>query len=82
MDISEKNKSNFRKKLRKFKGKFDKIIKEILHKFWIKISGNFDRIILNKIFIEFKVEEQIKKILKSLDYFSVKFELISTIEVK
>ncbi len=54
--------------MKKFQGKFGKTI---LTKFWIKFLGNFDWIILNKIVI-----------FKTLDYFLVKFELISSIEVK
>ncbi len=38
--------------------------------------------ILNKILKEFKFVEHFRKILKSLDYFLVKYELISSIEVK
>ncbi len=55
---------------------------EILNKFWIKFLKNFNWIIRNKIFIEFKFVEHLRKILKTLDYFLVKFELISSIEVK
>ncbi len=33
-------------------------------------------------FIEFKFVEHLRKILKILDYFLVKFELISSVEVK
>ncbi len=66
--------------MRKFQGKFDKII--LLDKFWIKFVGNFYWIIRNKIFTKFKFVEHLRKILKTLEYFLVKFELISSIEVK
>ncbi len=57
-------------------------INVIVDKFRVKLLGNFERIILNNIFIEFKFMDHLRKILKTLDYFSVKFELISIIEVK
>ncbi len=53
-----------------------------VHKFWIKFLMNFDWTILNKILIEFKFVGHLRKILKTLDYFLVKFELIPRIEVK
>ncbi len=51
-------------------------------KFWIKFLGNFDWMILNEIFIEYKFVEHVRKILKKLNYFWVKFELHSSIVVK
>ncbi len=54
---------------------------QIINKFCIKFMENFDWIILNKIFIEFKFVEHLRKILKTLLYFLVQFELISSIEV-
>ncbi len=36
---------------------------------------------MNKIFIEFKFEKHLRKILKTSDYFLLKFELISSINV-
>ncbi len=48
----------------------------------MKCLVNFDWIALNKILIKFKFVEHLKKILKTLDYFLVKFELILRIEVK
>ncbi len=54
----------------------------IVDKFWIKFLGYFDSVILNKIFIEFKCFGHSRKFLKTLDYFLVKFELISNREVK
>ncbi len=56
-------------------------INEILSKFWIKFLVNFDWIFLNKILIAFKFVEHLIKILKTLDYFLVKFELITKIEI-
>ncbi len=82
----------FLKKLKKFQEKIKKIsvkmwennINKIQDKFWIKIFMEFR---LNysefKIFIKFKFVEYLRKIIpKSLDYFLVKFALISSIEVK
>ncbi len=43
---------------------------------------NFNRIILHKILIEFRFVGHLKNILKTLDYFLVKFELIPRIEVE
>ncbi len=57
-------------------------IQEILEKFCKKLFGNFDWIILNKIFIEFKFVEHRRKILNTMDYFLVKSELISSIKVQ
>ncbi len=57
-------------------------INEILKKFCKKLLGNFIWIILNKTFIELKFVEHWRKILNPLDYFSVKFELISNIKIK
>ncbi len=57
-------------------------IDEILEKFCKKLMGNFDWIILNKIFIDFKFVEHRRKIVNILDYFLVKFKLISSIRVK
>ncbi len=42
----------------------------------------FDWIILNKILTEFKFVEHLRKILKTLNYFLVIYELISGIKVK
>ncbi len=58
------------------------LTKFYVHKFWIKFLVNFDWIILNKILIEFKFVGHLKKILKTLDYFLIKVELISRIEIK
>ncbi len=77
------------KKRKKTLGKIEKIsgkiwennINEIPDKFWIKYLGNFHWIFLNKIFIEFKFVENLKKNFKNY-YFLIKFELISSIEVK
>ncbi len=52
----------------------------LTHKFWIKFLVNFDWI-LNKILIEFKFMGHLRKILKTLDYFLVKLELIPRIKV-
>ncbi len=52
-------------------------INEILVKFWIKLR-NLDWIIPNTIFIQFKFVEHLRKILKTLDCFLVRFELISS----
>ncbi len=54
---------------------------QIIDKFYIKFTGNFSWIILNKICIEFKFVQHLRKILKTLGYFLMKFELISSIEV-
>ncbi len=51
-------------------------------KFWITFLGNFEWIILNQIFIEFKFMEHLRKILNTLDYFWLKFELIFSVEIK
>ncbi len=71
------------KKIKVISGKiWENNSNKILDKFWIKFLGNFDWIILNKIFVEFKFMEYLRKILKILEYFLVKFKLISSIEVK
>ncbi len=57
-------------------------INEIPEKFCKKLLGNFDKIILNKIFSEFKFVKHWRKILNTSDYFLIKFELISSMEVK
>ncbi len=83
MDFSEKNFKKTSEKVDEILGKiWENNIDEILDKFWIKFWGNFNRIILNKIFNEFKFVEHLRKLMKILDYFLVKFELISSIEVK
>ncbi len=48
----------------------------------MKFLGNFDEDILNKMFAVFKFAEHLRKILKPLDYFLLKFELISSVIVK
>ncbi len=76
--------------MKKTLGKIEKIsgiiwennVNEIPDKFWIKFLRNFDCIIPIKIFIVFKFVEHLRKILKTLDYFLVKFEIISSIEIK
>ncbi len=78
------------KKMRETSGKMKEIsgkiwennVNEIPEKFWIKFLGNFDWIILNKIFIEFKFVGHLRKNLKIFDYFLVKFEIIQSIEIK
>ncbi len=57
-------------------------INKILEKFCNKLLMNFDWIIMNKIFIAFQLVEHRRKIVNTLDYFLVKFELISSIKVK
>ncbi len=55
---------------------------EILGKFWKKFLGNLDWIILKIIFMKFKfVEDLFLKNSEYIDYFSIKFELISSIKV-
>ncbi len=61
---------------------WENIAIEIPDKFWKKSLRNFDWIIPIKIFMEFKFVELLRKTLKTLDYFLIKFEIISSIEIK
>ncbi len=75
MDIYEK--------MKEISGKFwVNNVKEIPDKLWIKFLENFDWIIPNKIFMGFKFVERLRKILKTFDYFLVKFGIISSIKIK
>ncbi len=64
------------KEMKETSGKIEEIsgkiwennVKEIPDKIWIKFTGNFDRIIPNKVFIEFTLVEHLKKILKTLNF--------------
>ncbi len=65
------------KKIKEISGKIqENNINKILDKFWMKFLGNLDWIILNKTFMKFKFVEHLRKILKTLNYFLIKFKLI------
>ncbi len=70
-------------KIEEISGKiWENNVNEISGKFRIRFLLNFDRIIPNRIFIVFKFVDHLRNILKTLNYFLVKFKIISCIKIK